>query len=161
MVYNIPVWTVYCRTNKINGKKYVGVTSKTIEERWQAFREEVELLVFKQSSRKKQIKKLLPGTLAGDFHLHGDVAFEHAILERCENPLLALLFERKWIVAFNCLKLNGHGYNRTAGGEVLLNHSTLVSLEQLIDYVDEIKRDGQRVNGLSPSTGQTCCGSTM
>ena len=134
------MWTVYVRTNTVNNKKYVGVTSATIEKRWATFMTEVAELQQKQTRYKKRIKKLSEGTIANDFLTFGPDAWEHQVLGTYDNPLLALLAEREWVVKLNTSTKHGQGYNRTTGGEVLLNHSTLVTLETLIEYVDELKQ---------------------
>ena len=28
------MWTVYCHENRVNGKRYVGITSREVTERW-------------------------------------------------------------------------------------------------------------------------------
>ena len=79
---------VYCITNASNGKKYVGRTSKTLDQRWRA-----HVLAAKHGSCYK-------------FHLairkHGPDAFKVEVLEECVDHESLCSAERRWIgVQFN------------------------------------------------------------
>jgi len=36
VVYDAPIWTVYIHVNKMNGKKYIGITSRNVKRRWKS-----------------------------------------------------------------------------------------------------------------------------
>jgi len=95
-------YTVYKVTNTRNGKVYVGVTSKSIDQRWKS-----HVL----SSRKNRL------ALGQAIKKYGETNFNIEALETCESKHQALEQEKFWIE-----KLNSHisanlGYNMTRGGD--------------------------------------------
>ena len=89
-------------TNKINGKKYVGRTSRTLEIRWQghvsaARRNDSDMLIARAISK------------------HGPDAFERSILEECSDDIIAER-EQYWILEQKSYVSDG-GYNLTYGGD--------------------------------------------
>ncbi|AUR97704.1 coil containing protein [Vibrio phage 1.244.A._10N.261.54.C3] len=98
-----PTHVVYRHTNTVNGKQYVGITKRSMQERWKehvysAFREN-SVNAFHCAIRK-----------------YGVNAFEHEILYVDDLRDYSVLekFEREYIVESNCLAPNG--YNMTEGG---------------------------------------------
>ena len=93
-------WVVYCHTNKINGKKYIGITSQMPEKRWGNgcnYKEKNQTKFF------RAIKK------------YGWDNFEHEIIEK-DIPTLeeANEKERYYIEFYDSFK---KGYNSTHGGD--------------------------------------------
>jgi group I intron endonuclease len=89
---------VYCALNKINGKRYVGSTIKTLE------------LRIKQhlSSSKMHFGNAL--------RKYGVQSFELSIIDTAEDISTLREKERYWIEKFECRV--PRGYNLTSGGEV-------------------------------------------
>lgn len=92
-------YTVYCHTNKINGKKYVGITCQIPEKRWNNGKG------YKASSRFYSAIK----------H-YGWETFFHEILYTRLTKQQAIDIETKLIREWNLTDKN-YGYNMTAGGE--------------------------------------------
>ena len=90
---------VYCITNTLNGMKYVGMTSRTIEESKEYYGSGVYIT--------RAVKKL------------GKQYFEKEIIEVCDN--IEDLREREiyWIKTLNTRK--PYGYNLTDGGDGVVN----------------------------------------
>lgn len=93
---------VYLLTNKVNGKRYVGKTSRPLDVRWQghlgsARRGDSDMLVC------RAIKK------------HGSEAFERRVIEECDEVMLAAR-ETHWIRELRTHVSEG-GYNLTYGGD--------------------------------------------
>lgn len=93
---------IYCVTNSVNGKKYVGQTNMTADRRWkghcQAAKRNGDHLIH------RAIRK------------YGNTFFNVETLEECMSDELN---EREmfWIASFNSNALSGgHGYNMTDGG---------------------------------------------
>lgn len=103
---------IYCITNKINGKKYVGKTMLSIEERW------------KQHLRdgKKEFVQKRP--LYSAFKKYGSENFEIQLLEEVPADILN---EREcyWIAT---LDTYSNGYNATTGGDgtVLYDYNAFI-----------------------------------
>ena len=93
---------IYCATSKTSGKKYVGQSIHTIEER---FRGHVH-------SAMRQVSEF-------PFHravrLYGPDDFEVTLLEECDSIDSLNFAETKWIAELGTLA--PHGYNCTTGGE--------------------------------------------
>ena len=92
-------WSVYMHVNKINNKKYVGITSRQPEIRWQngtAYRRNPHL--------NSAIEK------------YGWDQFEHIILHQYLTHDEACEYEKYYIKFYNT-KNNKYGYNMTDGGE--------------------------------------------
>lgn len=93
---------VYCFTNQVNGKSYVGITDRTIDYRW--------------------CKHVIAANNGSEYHFHrairkhGVDAFERNVLEECYSIEELKLAERRWIwlLATNKQEL---GYNMTFGGD--------------------------------------------
>lgn len=103
---------IYCITNKINGKKYIGKTMLSIEERW------------KQHLRdgKKEFVQKRP--LYSAFKKYGSENFEIQLLEEVPANILN---EREcyWITT---LDTYSNGYNATTGGDgtVLYDYNAFI-----------------------------------
>lgn len=98
---------VYCITNLVNGKRYIGITTKTIEQRWK------EHCVNRRNS-----KSVFKNAIAK----YGKESFIIGEIERCDA--IADLFEREkfWIEHLNSFHANGRGYNMTMGGDGCLGY---------------------------------------
>lgn len=98
---------VYCITNLTNGKRYVGWTNKTLEQRWKKHVSNA-LVRKRRFLLSKAIRKY--GT--------SDDVWQRAALAQVETPEDAKRLEIKFIVEFNsCALVGGHGYNMTWGGD--------------------------------------------
>lgn len=93
-------YLVYLHINKINNKKYVGITSRTPAERWG-----------KNGSKYSTSPKFYAA-----INKYGWNNFEHKILETKLSKEEACLKEQYYIQKFNSLSPNG--YNLTTGGEI-------------------------------------------
>lgn len=90
-------YTVYCHTNKTNGKKYVGITKQTLNQRWRQGKG-----YGKTSPIYKAIKH------------YGWDGFDHDVLEDGLTYEEACEAEKRYIRELNCLVPNG--YNLEYGG---------------------------------------------
>jgi group I intron endonuclease len=92
---------VYLITNKVNGKQYVGQTTKTVEKRWEKHLENADLgikfLIY------KSIRK------------YGAENFSRVILHECETKEEMDFVEMFYIALLSTKAPNGH--NLTDGGE--------------------------------------------
>ena len=97
-------WCVYCHTNKINGKKYFGITSKQVEERWKNGYGYAPNTIFRKAVNK--------------YTWNG---FDHEIIANNLTETEAKQKEVELIALFqtNCLKYTNpsYGYNMTDGGD--------------------------------------------
>lgn len=91
-------WCLYIHTNKINGKKYVGITSQKPEKRWQNG-SGYDCGYFKNAISK-----------------YGWDEFEHEILYKGLDNEKAHELEREYIKLFNTTNKE-NGYNLTDGGQ--------------------------------------------
>jgi group I intron endonuclease len=94
---------IYCITNIINEKKYVGQTVRTLEERWEAHVEFAYTERGRDSYFCRAIRK------------HGRELFALSILETVDDDKLSEA-ERRWIKELNTTD-HALGYNSTEGGE--------------------------------------------
>lgn len=99
------MYIIYLINNMINNKKYIGLTSKTLEERWGQHCNEA---LNKQSNYTfhKAIRK------------YGKDNFEKIILEENLTKEEAKERERYWIKYYNSYSGNKLGYNDTYGGDL-------------------------------------------
>lgn len=97
-------WTVYIHINKINGKKYVGITSQNPENRW--------------GTNGCKYRK---GYFRNAINKYGWNSFQHDIVATnlCETD--AKIIEKKLIEVLNTKAPNG--YNLTLGGDGTLGYS--------------------------------------
>ena len=96
---------VYCITNLTNGKRYVGWTNKTLEQRWKKH-------VSNALIRKR---RFLLSEAIRKYGLTNDV-WKREVLTQVETPVEAKQLEVKFIADFDCCALTGgHGYNMKDG----------------------------------------------
>ena len=96
-------FTVYCHTNKINGKKYIGITSKKPKYRWNDGKGYSTQIVFARAIEK-----------------YGWENFDHTILETNITTLEEANKKEKYYISLYHTWLgdeNCHGYNKTPGGD--------------------------------------------
>lgn len=93
------MYSVYCHQNKINGKKYFGITCKVPKYRWGRDGHEYAPYYFGRAVAK-----------------YGWDNFEHIILYSGLNKETAIMFEKYLIAEFNTQN-DIFGYNLTSGGD--------------------------------------------
>lgn len=118
---------IYCITNLINSKKYVGKTEFTLEER------------FKEHCRDSQKERCEKRPLYDAMNKYGVENFIIEQLEEVENELLS---EREiyWIKELNTFGSNG--YNATSGGDgkSLYDHKEILELYRLGYSVPQVSK---------------------
>lgn len=95
---------VYMLVNDVDGKVYVGKTSKTLDKRW-----DVHVQHSRSVNRHKQY-------ITRAISKHGPDAFSRRVLETCGSNEDACESERRWIDATRARDPRV-GYNLTSGGE--------------------------------------------
>lgn len=93
---------VYLITNKLNGKKYVGKTTRSLEIRWN---EHIRL------SRRKKSSSLISRSI----RKYGIENFEIEMIEKCNSEFSMNEAEKNWIARLGAF--GNEGYNLTLGGE--------------------------------------------
>ena len=108
------MWLVYCHQNRINGKKYIGITSRKPENRWGQFGQNYGFYFGNAIAK------------------YGWDNFEHYVIYSGLTKDEAVMFEQYFIEEFNT-KNTLFGYNLTAGGDGMLSPSslTLVKLSKI------------------------------
>ena len=107
MIFNDKQWYVYIHTNKINNKKYIGITCQIPEERWGENG--------KHYSGQPKFYNAI--------QQYGWDNFSHEIIETNLDKAAALAYEAQLILEYNTVK---EGYNSTSG---LINDEELYSKE--------------------------------
>lgn len=98
------MYYVYCHSNKLNGKKYIGVTNDT-KRRWRS-----NGIEYKASHGEKENRFFYNAIIK-----YGFDAFEHDILCVCETPEEAFEREKMFIAEWNTTDKR-FGYNISPGG---------------------------------------------
>lgn len=128
-------WCVYCHTNKVNGKKYFGITSKSVEERWKKGNGYDKTHTYFY----KAIQK------------YGWDGFDHEIIadhlteqEAKEKEIELILFYKT-----NCRRYNNptYGYNCTDGGDGTSGH---IVTEETRKKISEAVLNNYRTTGRKP-----------
>lgn len=102
------MFIVYCHTNLVDQKKYVGWTSKSMEERWNEH-------VYTSS-------KGYNNYFQNAIRAHGVENWRHEVLEICDSMINVKLRETFWIKEQRSYHLE-HGYNLTFGGDGVCGHT--------------------------------------
>jgi len=99
MLANQNDFKVYAHTNKINGKKYIGITCQPVEQRWKRGNGYKNCTAFEAAIKK-----------------YGWGGFKHEVLFSGLNSEAAKAKERELILIFHTTETK-HGYNLTSGGD--------------------------------------------
>lgn len=100
-------WTIYCRTHTESGRKYVGLTKRTVSQRW--------------VQHCAQVKKLGDRShFVNAIRKYGKDAFTHEILEVCETLETANGAEKRWISEYDTRNPE-RGFNIRVGGSYKSN----------------------------------------
>ena len=105
---------VYCHTNKINNKKYIGITVQNPERRWRSKGQGYRGQAFYNAIKK-----------------YGWDAFIHEIIASELTEIEAKLLEQQLIAKFKTAN-SKYGYNTTIGGESNLKYASNEAREEAI-----------------------------
>ncbi len=100
------MWIIYCHTNRINGKRYIGQTMQNIKKRWydqlygaSNINSNTHDYYFSRAIRK-----------------YGKDNWDHEILEENLETLNAANEAEQWWIGHFCSNDNRFGYNQISGG---------------------------------------------
>ncbi len=124
---------VYLIENKINKKKYCGITYHTLEKRWKQHLYEA----FGLNKRRH---------LYSSIRKYGQENFELKLIKIADSWDHACQLEIRYINKFNTLSQNGHGYNLTPGGDGVLGYQP--TKEEIARTVAGIKKIASERNEL-------------
>lgn len=110
---------VYCATNTVNGKRYVGVCARGS--------------LAKRQNEHKWRSAAGKFAFANAIRKHGWDAFEWQILERCDSRDALATAEQKWIQHFDCM-VHRNGYNQNAGGLGNVRHEVSAEARQKMSH---------------------------
>lgn len=96
-------WTIYCHTHIESGRRYVGLTSRSMERRWSQH--------VSQARSTKDGRWHFPNAI----RKYGKDAFSHEVLEVCHSLEVANLAEECWIEFFEARNPE-KGFNMARGG---------------------------------------------
>lgn len=123
-------FTVYRHINRLNGKSYIGWTSKSIDYRWNQhcrLAQNASPLVFHSAISK-----------------YGPDQFDHEILEICESEKEAAAAEIRLIKEYKTHYIDGFGYNMTLGGDGV---SGIIIDKESYKRVSEALKGNQHTKG--------------
>lgn len=120
---------IYCAENVKNGKKYVGLTTRTLQER--------------QIDHQKNVKYGGDTAFYKAIRRYGYDSFKWDILQECEILDDLKIAETYWIDKLKTYAPTGHGYNLTLGGDGVFG---------LIQSKESIERARQANIGRTHST---------
>ena len=105
------MYLIYCYTNKENGKKYIGITSRSIEER--------EASHIYESKNKSN--KCYNAPFKRAIRKYGIEGFDREIIDSVNSLEEACELEKYYIKKYNTYYKykNSNGYNATIGGELI------------------------------------------
>jgi len=129
-------YTVYKAENMLNGKVYVGVTTKPVVQRWKCH---------VSSAKTNNL------ALGAAIRKYGEESFELSSLEECKTKNQMLEKEKFWIGELNSYANTGHGYNMTLGGDGLFGYR---HTEEAKSAMSE-KRRGQLNHNYGKQWGRT------
>jgi group I intron endonuclease len=93
---------IYCITNKVNGKRYIGKTTQKLTKRWW--------------THKNCAFRGCDSILYRAIRKYGEDAFTIAVVIESLEPMLDEL-EQHYIRSYDTISEHGNGYNMTFGGE--------------------------------------------
>ncbi len=118
------MYIVYKHTNSITGKSYIGITSKSMENRWKRH-------VILANSKQCRVTHTAFAQAIKKYGASDDV-WSHDIIHTCDSKDEACMYEKQMIKDHNTLSPNG--YNITLGGEGRFGPMSDDAKKKIIEY---------------------------
>jgi len=120
-------FTIYCHTNKVNGKRYVGQTLCSMEKRWG------------EHVSSSKASKGGSRVLAKAIRKYGADAFDHRVLEVVSTQEAADLAESLWIEKLICRVPSGYNLKSGGGGRWRHHEETIQRIRDALAKVKPIR----------------------